>query len=221
MEAVKAGYTPAPLTPAYNMWQTEGNIWQNMRQLWNTLDHKLRVSCIETLLLSQLYFWIKDLHDINTECEFLPAGGFKGFWLLKFIASLYFTHCLLEGMSHCHRFECPNLKCHTFDCHRFECPFMSICLHVCPFLPNILWRCHPSQCCDRGGDCLGLSCLLPSPCLSVCLSVCAVNRSAPNSPPSFPNWLQLGRIEDDVRGIPPPGRPLIQNTFTTSNIADL
>ena len=69
----------------------------------------------------------------------------------------------------------------------------------------------------QGGDCLGLSCLLPSPCLSVC----AVNRSAPNSPPSFPNWLQLGRIEDDVRGIPPPGRPLIQNTFTTSNIADL
>ena len=120
----------------------------------------------------------------------------------------------------CH-IECPNLECHTFDCHRFECPFMSICLHVCPFLPNILWRCHPSQCCDRGGDCLGLSCLLPSPCLSVCLSVCAVNRSAPNSPPSFPNWLQLGRIEDDVRGIPPPGRPLIQNTFTTSNIADL
>ena len=94
------------------------------------------------------------------------------------------------------------------------CPFVSMCVHFCP-------TCHPSQCCDRGGDCLGLSCLLPSPCLSVCLSVCAVNRSAPNSPPSFPNWLQLGRIEDDVRGIPPPGRPLIQNTFTTSNIADL
>ena len=192
MEAVKAGYTPDPLTPAYNMWQTEGNIWQNMRQLWNTLYHKLRVSCIETLLLSQLYFWIKDLHDINTECEFLPAGGFKGFSLLKFIASLCFTHCLLEGMSHCHRFECPNLECHIFDCHRFECPFMSICLHVCPFLPNILWRCHPSQCCDREETVWAcLVCFPAHACLSVCLSVLLIDQP-PTPPHHFPidfNWV--------------------------------
>ena len=135
MEAVKAGYTPDPLTPAYNMWQTEGNIWQNMRQLWNTLYHKLRVSCIETLLLSQLYFWIKDLHDINTECEFyqlvvLRASHSSSLSPLSVSPIVCWRGChIVTGLS-VPILSVTYLIVTGLSVHL--CPFVSMCVHFCP-----------------------------------------------------------------------------------------